>query len=189
MLNAPNLLSGYRIFIFPLIIFFIYTGRVELYLLFLCINLLTDILDGAIARLCKSQTSFGARLDSLGDICTYVIAGYGIFHFKWHEIGNATMWAWIFLLVFLWTFLISFIRFNKYPSLHLYSCKIGGVLDGVLFLYLFLIGYNQWLFMLAMVWGTLSFIEEIVVLLVLKELRSDCKGLYWVLKSMSHPLS
>ena len=33
-----------------------------------------------------------------------------------------------------------------------------------------------------MIWGWLSSIEEIIILVYLKELRSNVKGLYWVLK-------
>jgi len=31
-------------------------------------------------------------------------------------------------------------------------------------------------------WGSLACLEEVAILLVLKEPRSDVKGIYWVLK-------
>jgi len=34
-----------------------------------------------------------------------------------------------------------------------------------------------------MIWGWISSLEEIIILVYLKELRSNVKGLYWVLKS------
>ena len=184
ILTVPNALSAYRILAAPAILHFIYSGRQEMFLLFLCINIVSDILDGAIARAFNMQTNFGARLDSIGDIGTYIIAAYGILKFKWHEISSAGTLLWIFVAFFLLPFVVSYLKFGKLPSLHLYSSKIGGTLDGVLFFYLFFFGYNQWILALAIVWGIWSFIEQLIILLILKELKSDVKGLYWVLKSV-----
>lgn len=181
--NIPNLLSAYRLFMFPYILFLIYAGREDLYLVFFCISIVTDILDGAIARYFKLQTKFGARLDSIADVGSYILAGYGLVHFKWDGLSTVHIWIWIYLSVFILPYIVSYIRFRKFPSLHLYSSKIGGALDGLFFFYLFFFGYNSWLFTLAITWGIASFIEMILVLFVLKELRSDCKGLYWVLRN------
>jgi len=48
---------------------------------------------------------------------------------------------------------------------------------------LFSYGYYAPIFYFAMIWGWLSSIEEMIILIYLKELRSNVKGLYWVLKS------
>jgi CDP-diacylglycerol--glycerol-3-phosphate 3-phosphatidyltransferase len=180
--NIPNLLSAYRIAVFPYILFLIYIGRQEAYLIFFCINIVTDILDGAIARCFKLQTNFGARLDSIADVGSYILAGYGLMHFKWDTLSEVHSWIWIYVGAFIVPYIVSYLRFRKFPSLHLYSSKIGGALDGIFFFYLFFFGYNALLFTGAIVWGIASFIEMIAVLLLLKELRSDCKGLYWVMK-------
>ena len=47
-------------------------------MLFFAINLITDILDGFIARRFNMETEFGARLDSLADIGTYAMAFIGM---------------------------------------------------------------------------------------------------------------
>lgn len=180
--NVPNLLSAYRIAVFPYILYLIYVGRQDAYLLFFCISILTDILDGTIARLFKLQTKFGARLDSLADFGSYILAVYGLIHFKWDDLNRAGIWLWIYLGVFALVYIISFIKFGKFPSLHLYSSKIAGTLDSIFFFYLFFFGYNGTMLTVAIVWGILSLCEMIAILLLLKELRSDCKGLYWVVR-------
>ena len=180
--NIPNLLSGYRLLIFPYVFYLIYAGRQDLFLLFFCINIVTDILDGAIARHFKLHTKFGARLDSIADVGSYILAGYGLIHFKWDGLSDVHRWIWIYLTAFMIPYIVSYIKFRKFPSLHLYSSKIGGALDGTFFFYLFFFGYNPLLFAVAIVWGIASFIEMTLVLLLLKDLRSDCKGLYWVIK-------
>ena len=180
--NIPNLLSFYRIVAFPFILFLVFTGNERLFSIFLCINLVTDILDGLIARAFKLQTRFGARLDSLADIGTYILAFCGIFKFKWQEISQSAIWMWLFLGVYCLTLVVSFAKFGKFPSLHLYSCKIGGYIQGIFFFVLFFSGYYSWLFKLALGWGVLSYLEEIIILLILPEMRSNSKGLYWVVR-------
>lgn len=183
LLNIPNLLSGYRIIVFPLILYLIYSGQCELFLVFMAINILTDILDGAIARAFKMQTSFGARLDSIGDFLTYIVAGYGVIAFKWHELSGETFWIVIYLAAFSLPYVVSYAKFRKFPSLHLYSSKIGGFIDVCFLAYLFLFGYSSILFIVVVTWGILSFIEMTVIVLILSELKQDVRGAYWVLKS------
>jgi CDP-diacylglycerol--glycerol-3-phosphate 3-phosphatidyltransferase len=65
----------------------------------------------------------------------------------------------------------------------MYSTRIGGYIQGIFFFVLFAYDYYGWLYLTAMIWGFLSAIEEIIVLLVLPELKSNAKGLYWVLKN------
>ncbi|MGM0376110.1 MAG: CDP-alcohol phosphatidyltransferase family protein, partial [Bacteroidota bacterium] len=86
VLNVPNALSLYRLLAFPVILFMALTGREEWFVILLCISLVSDILDGSIARYFKLQTHFGAALDNLADIFTYLMALLGLFLFKWSEI-------------------------------------------------------------------------------------------------------
>ncbi len=180
--NLPNLLSFYRLVAFPYILYLVFKGNEHLFSILLCINLLTDILDGLIARTFKLETKFGARLDSLADIGTYILAITGILIFKWTEVGSAGIMLWVFIGTYLLSYLVSIIKFGKFPSLHLYSCKTGGYVQGIFFFVLFFSGYYQWLFFTAMIWGIVSYTEETIILLMLPEMRSNCKGLYWVLK-------
>ena len=73
VLNVPNFISLYRLLAFPVILVMAITGREQWYVILLCISLVSDVLDGNIARLLKLQTHFGAALDNLADICTYAI--------------------------------------------------------------------------------------------------------------------
>lgn len=180
--NVPNLLSGYRLLSAPYVVYIAFTGEQNMYVLLLAINVLTDILDGIIARRFGLQTKFGARLDSLADAGTYIGVASGIASFKWHEFSGVIPWLWVFGLAFALPYAVSYIRFRKLPSLHLYSSKIGGTLDGIFLAYLFLFGFSQWLFFLAVCWGILSFIEMTAVVLTLKELKPDCKGIYRTIK-------
>jgi len=181
--NLPNAISLYRLVSFPFLLYLIYINDESLFALLLCINLISDILDGLIARVFKLQTEFGARLDSLADWGTYILGFLGIYQFKMED-HKADFWfLYVFIgLVFFYN-IFSFVKFRRLPSLHPYSTKIGGYLKGFYFFSLFAFGYYAPIFYLAMIWGWVSSLEVIIILIYFKKLRSNVKGLYWVLKS------
>ncbi len=76
--NIPNILTLYRIAVFPLILGFILCGKENLFAIFVIINLLTDIADGFIARKFHLETEFGAKIDSFADDLTYLLAIIGM---------------------------------------------------------------------------------------------------------------
>jgi len=181
VLNIPNLISFYRILVAPLILYFAVTGQENLYVIFLCISLVSDILDGNLARLMNLQSDFGAALDNLGDILTYLLALLGLFVFKWADIAPHAWILWTFLAVFVLSYIISFLRFGKIPGLHLYSAVTAGYIQGIFFFVLFVFGFFPWLYYLALGWGTIAYIEKILVLFKLDDIRIGVKGLYWLM--------
>jgi CDP-diacylglycerol--glycerol-3-phosphate 3-phosphatidyltransferase len=181
--NFPNAISLYRLVSFPFLLYLIYINDESLFALLLCINLVSDILDGLIARVFKLQTEFGARLDSLADWGTYILGFLGIYKFKMED-HKADFWLlFVFISLIFFYNVLSFVKFRRLPSLHPYSTKIGGYLQGIYFFSLFAFGYYQPLFYMAMIWGWVSSLEVIIILIYFKKLRSNVKGLYWVLKS------
>jgi hypothetical protein len=55
--------------------------------------------------------------------------------------------------------------------------------------FLFAWGFNFELFIIAMIGGVLARAEEIIILFRLKAMRSDVRGLYWVLKEGKRKLN
>ena len=106
----------------------------------------------------------------------------GIVVFKWNDVqGHFWPLALFFSLIIIMD-LLSLIKFKKVASLHLYSFKSTGYIQGTFFMVLFLWKFILIYYYVAMIWGILACIEEIIILLYLKESRSNAKGLYWVLK-------
>lgn len=182
ILNVPNVISLYRLLAFPLILHFALAGQEKWYTIFLCISLVSDILDGNIARIFKLQTKFGAALDNLADVCTYSMAILGLFLFRWTDIAPHAWILYLFLAIFIASYLVSFIRFGKIPGLHLYSAVSAGYVHGIFFFVLFVFGFYTWFYYLALIWGIVAYIEKILVLLRLDDIRSGVKGLYWLIK-------
>ncbi len=182
ILNIPNLLSFYRILVFPLIFWLILDGQTRLYAIFLCINIITDFLDGQIARRFNLVTTFGARLDSLADYGTLFLAFFGIIKLKSADLVAHGWFLYLYIALMAFVQVVSFIRFHTYTSLHLYSFRATGYLLGPLFFCWFFIRFYPWLFYFAIGAGIIAEIETFIILLILKERITDAKGLYWILK-------
>lgn len=183
VLNVPNLISLYRLLVFPVILFMALSNRESTYVILLCISLISDALDGSIARRFNLQTKFGAALDNLADICTYAMAVLGLFIFKWDVIQPHALILYIFFGFFIISYIIAFVRFQKIPGLHLYSAVSAGYIQSIFFFVLFVFGFYPWMFYIAMGWGIIAYIEKCIVLLRLDDIKRGVKGLYWLIKA------
>lgn len=182
--NIPNVLSLYRLCSFPLLVYFILSNRENLFISFLIANLITDILDGFIARTFNMQTAIGAKLDSFADIGSYILAVWGIRVFRWEGFANN---PWPFI-VFISFYIISMIyplaKYKGIAALHMYSFKVLGYIHGAFLGITFLFGFYNWFYILSMITGVLVCVEEICVIYILPKPKQNVKGLYWVLKDL-----
>ena len=183
LITIPNILSSYRLLSFPFVLYLALSCQERWYVIFLCINLITDSLDGIIARAFNMQTAIGARLDAMADIGMYITAIVGIFVFKSADFSPHLVSLCIYIAVFAASVLVSLIKFKRLPSLHLYSSKIGGYMQGIFFFVLFTVGFYAPVYYFVIIWAILAFCEQIAVQLILKVPTSNAKGAYWVLKN------
>ena len=185
LLNVPNVLSAYRLLAFPIICYSMYILNDRMFILLLSINLITDILDGLIARAFKLQTDFGAKLDSLADIGTYICAFTGMFVFH-YDFMIENKWAFIALIIFyVVPQIISLIKFKKNASLHLYSNKITGYFQGIWIFTFFNFGNYQPYFIFMVCFAILAYTEELLCILLLKEMKSNVKTYFHLKKSLN----
>ncbi|WP_319266228.1 CDP-alcohol phosphatidyltransferase family protein [uncultured Draconibacterium sp.] len=183
IINLPNAISLYRLLAFPVILYAALVGNESLFVWLLCISLVSDVADGNLARYLKQQTHFGAALDNLADICTYAMAILGLFVFKWTDIEPHSWFLFLFLGLFVVSYIVSFARFGKIPGLHLYSAVSAGYVQSVFFFVLFVFGFYTWFFYLAVGWGIVAYTEKILVLFKLDDIKIGVKGLYWLIKA------
>jgi cardiolipin synthase (CMP-forming) len=180
--NVPNIISFYRLATFPAILAFALLGQEKAFVIFLCVNLVSDIIDGYIARRFNLVTRFGAALDNLADIGTYFLALFGLFFFKWAQVQPHAWFLYIFLAVFVLSYLVSFARLGKVPGLHLYSAVSAGYIQGAFFFVIFVWEFNLLFYYLAIGWGIIAYIEKTIILLKVNDIRPGVKGLYWLIK-------
>ena len=182
ILTVPNAISFYRLVMFPVILALAIAGYEKWFIILICISLVSDILDGGIARLFNMQTRFGASLDNLADIGTYILALYGLFRFRWEPVEPHAWFLYLFLGIFVLSYIVSFARFGKIPGLHLYGGVSAGYIQGIFFFILFVWGFIPWMYFFAIGWGIVAYIDKIFVLLRTDEIRPGLKGYYWVVK-------
>lgn len=182
LFTIPNIISFYRLLAFPLILYFIIAGKESLFTVFLIINLVSDAVDGYIARRFKMETEIGARLDSMADNLTYVLAFAGIFVFKLEELLPYKTSLLVYIGFLIMTVILSLIKFRKFPSFHLYTTKINGYMQGLFIICLFTVGLVIPLYYIVVAVGIAGAVESIVIQLIIPEMRSNVKGLYWVIK-------
>ena len=180
--TIPNVITSYRLVVDPVILYFIISGKENLFAIFLVINLLTDALDGFIARRFHMETELGARLDGFADNFTYVLAFIGLFVFKMDELRPHLVSFIIFITMLVSTVIVSLIKLRKFPSYHLYTTKISGYIQAFFFISLFVFGFIAPLYYFMIAWGIMGAIECIIINLIIPEMRSDIMGLYWVIK-------
>jgi CDP-diacylglycerol--glycerol-3-phosphate 3-phosphatidyltransferase len=181
--NIPNILSLYRLLVFPFILWLIFSGNQDLFAVFIAISLGTDFLDGLIARLFHLQTVMGARLDSWADTGTFICSFLGIWLFKWDHIApHAWMW-WLFFAMWALSYIVVFAKFRGLLGLHTYLFKITGYLQGAFIICLFLFDFYSWLFYLSLGAGTLACLEEIIIISLISKPAVNVKGLYWVIQN------
>jgi CDP-diacylglycerol--glycerol-3-phosphate 3-phosphatidyltransferase len=160
----------------------IFSQQEKIFVFLLIINLITDVLDGFIARTFKLETRFGARLDTWADISMYIGALTGVVYFKADYFIPHLYSFSFFIAMFLVPMIISLVKFRKISSLHLYSSKLSTFMQGVFFFYLFTIDFNLFFYYMVIALGILSYIEQSVVLLLVSESKTNAKGLFWILK-------
>ena len=179
--TIPNALSLYRLCAAPVAAWIALEGYRTLFAVLISISLLTDLLDGVIARLFHQKTRIGARLDALADGVTLVVAVLGVFVFEYASLKENVLWLYVFLSCLALGVIVSLVRFKKLPAFHLYSFKVNDFILAAFFVTLFTYGFVQWLFIFAMVFASLASLEIVLVALFLDEFHTNQKGLYWVL--------
>lgn len=181
------MLGFYRLLMFPVILWFALSQRETLFAVFLVINLLTDVADGFIARRFNMESEFGARLDSFADNFNYILAFVGIYVFKLDDFMPHITSFIIFIGFLLLTIVVALLKFGRLPSFHLYITKISGYIQGAFITCLFTIGFITPFYYFMIIWGLLGAVEHILIQMVIPEMRSNVKGLYWVLKEKNNP--
>ncbi len=181
MRPVPNLITGARLACAPLLLWLALTGHEHAFGLVLVAALLSDIVDGLIARLCQATSALGARLDSLADALLFPVAAVGAWVF---HAASLRPQAWLFVAVLglaLTENVAALWRYGRLSSFHTYLSRAAAYALGIFVGGLFVFGFVPWLMWLAVVLAVAASVEEFVLLWRLPRWRCDVRGLWWVL--------
>jgi len=121
----PNLLSALRIVLMPAVITTAIAGSRRWFVALLVISLLTDALDGWLARRLDAYSEFGRKLDSFADYLTMITGLAGI-ALLWPGILRRELpWVATGLAAFFGVVVYGFVRLGRAPCYHTWASKIG----------------------------------------------------------------
>jgi len=168
MKKLPNLLSLLRIVVLtPAMVAVACAGGSRTWFLaFFGVALVTDALDGFLARRLKAQSDLGRRLDSWGDYLMTAAAAVGVWRL-WPEVVHRE-WPW-FVAVLVGCFAIvtyGLVRWRRVLGYHTWLAKLMAVLLPVSLVVL-LAGWSAVPFHVAVVLQALCALEEQVIAFLL----------------------
>jgi CDP-diacylglycerol--glycerol-3-phosphate 3-phosphatidyltransferase len=179
---VPNVLSGARALAVPVLLVLAFGEHRTAFTWVLIPALLSDIFDGWIARTFALESQLGATLDSVADSLMLFVAVYGIWVFHPEVIrGHAWLCG---IAVGLWALedVLALVRYRRLSSFHTYLSKLVANLLGLFIGWLFLFGFVPWMLYLAAGTSIVASLEELALLKVLPQWRTDVHGLWWVLR-------
>ncbi|UPT76596.1 CDP-alcohol phosphatidyltransferase family protein [Sulfurovum sp. XGS-02] len=179
--HIPNILSLFRIITAP---FLLLSGWYDLPVLFfvlLGMMLLSDALDGIIARMMDHTTEQGAKLDSYGDILTYLSTPLAVW-WLWPEIVKEELYYIIAgIVIYILPAIFSLLKFGKLASYHTWITKITAVVMSVGVV--MLLGFdNNLLFHAAIYFLVIATVENIAITLILPKQKKDIYSIWHAMK-------
>lgn len=180
-INTPILLITFRFLLAPIILSLAYFYGKEsriLILVLMYLGLISDILDGIIARKQGISSEKLRRLDSQTDMIFWLSLGISTYILFPKLIQENQIAIWSILLMELLCYIISFFKFGKETCTHAFLSKIWGLT--LLMAFTSLIGFNYTgiPFYLAVVFGLISHIDVILIILILPKWTHDIPSAY-----------
>jgi len=180
--NLPNILSAFRLMAAPFLLYFAFMGYRALFLAIFALSLLSDAFDGFIARKIDVSSELGTKLDSWGDLATYLTVPLCAWWLWPDIIRRETFFVILVICAYLVPISIGFIKFKCLTSYHTLAAKTSTVIMGPAVFVLFIFDI-AWPFWIAAVVQTLSAVEEIAITLILKEPRENVRT-FWHVKRL-----
>lgn len=180
-MKIPHLLILFRFLLAPIILLLAYFFKDEarisiLVLMFL--GLLSDIFDGIIASKQNISTVKLRRLDSQVDLVFWLAIAVSCYLLNPEIIKNNKIGIFCVFFMEAMCYLTSFIKFRKETCTHAFLSKIWGLLLFSTFFSIIGFGYGGILLTITIVWGIISQIDVILIILILPKWQNDIPSSY-----------
>lgn len=186
MKALPNLLSLIRLVCAPALVALALEGARGWFLALLAGALLTDVLDGALARWLQAESELGRRLDSLGDYTTIGALALGLW-LLWPELMRRE-WPWFAAGIagYFAVIVYGLARWRHSPGYHTWMSK-GLALALPVALALLLTGVAAWPFRFVMAGQVIGGLEELAIALLLAEYSGQMPSLWHAWRRKNSP--
>lgn len=179
MYTIPNMMSLFRIICAPFLVLSGLSDTPTIFFLLFGAMMITDALDGFVARALNQTSELGAKLDSYGDYSTYIAVGIGA-ALQWPEMFQRELYPILLsLFFFLLPAVISLIKFGHFVSYHTAIIKITAITMSI-GIFLMLMFEEPLIFYVGIIVLFIEACENIAITLTLDKPRSDISS-YWEL--------
>ena len=179
--NIPNAISIARLCATAVLLAAVLLHQIELFKWLLLACLLSDILDGLIARTFHLTSKLGAALDSIADALTMLIGFIGVYVFQRSFVSEHYAGVLVVAIFYAAEIAAALIRYGRLSSFHTLLDRIAAYACGIFVMSLFLWGYHAWLYQLTVMVYVVSLSEEMILILILPEWKTDVGNVFRVL--------
>ena len=167
--NTANLITTLRVVFIPYLVYTAFLGQRKEFVLATGALYLTDILDGNLARLLRSFSENGRKLDALADFVYYPAVLFLTIYLC--PQGVASYW-WLILIPFMLAIMPKFLGFyylKRVPTLHLRIWQVTALPAMVWALVSVYYGFNVAIAVFINFLALWGFAEEVSVYLIMKD--------------------
>ena len=180
-MNIPISLILFRLLLAPIIIalaYFIGENAKITIVVLMYLGLISDILDGIIARRQNISTPKLRRMDSQTDMVFWLSIGFATWILYPKLIAENSIAIWTILGMEISVYVISIIKFKKETCTHAFLSKLWGITLLIAFTALIGFNYAGIPFYLSIIMGLISHIDRILITLILPKWAHDIPSAY-----------
>lgn len=179
--TVANILTMLRIAVVPVLFVLAWLRLPNAFLWLFAFSLLTDFVDGKIARWLRQESDLGARLDTWGDVLDYFCLAICAWRL-WPVIMYREFWMIVMVIIsFAVPILTALAKFRELTSYHTYGAKLSAVIMGLSGLILFF-GISPWPFRISAPIFVVASIEEVIMTFVLPKPYTNVRSLWHALQ-------
>jgi CDP-diacylglycerol--glycerol-3-phosphate 3-phosphatidyltransferase len=180
MINIPNLLSSFRLLSAPILLVLAWFKYEYAFLILLVLALLSDGIDGYIARRFNLITELGAKLDTWGDASIYLTLGISAF-WLWPDAVYAELQYFVAMFAsVIFPTVVSLVKFNVITSYHTWLIKIAA-LTAVTSVLLLFMDIANWPFRIAAIITVLAALEEVAITALIDQPKTNVRSIWHVM--------
>jgi CDP-diacylglycerol--glycerol-3-phosphate 3-phosphatidyltransferase len=174
--HLPNAISIARLLCTPVLAWLAWSRQESVFTALLLAALLSDVVDGWLARRLGLASDRGALLDSVADVALMAVILFAIWPlhpevYRDHGLPMAVVAALVAL-----GHVAALVRFGRLASFHTRLLRAGIFAFSVFAVVLFVLGLQTWLLYLAVAISAAGALEQLALVLLLREWSPDLRG-------------
>ena len=184
LLTLPNLLSGSRLVLAPVLVLLAWMGLETEFLATAVFAFLLDAADGPLARWLHQVSELGPRLDTWADVAIYMVLPVCLWWLWPDLIMREKLYVVFVLTALICPGIAGLIKFRQLTSYHTWLVKFA-VLTTALSILVMILEGPALPFRAASIVSLAAGAEEVLITLILDKPHSDVRSLFHVLRGLS----